>query len=172
MVASSISKRPCLCRWRYRSGAPAPWRRWGLLLFPAATRIHLCKGVLTCHQQPSLPSSSFCLTWVTDALEATPRVTGESSRMPLDAGTSVPLIDSALPLISLSQHGTCEWGLLKDDDLMSSAGTGRVNTTWWTSDFLVFQSHASLRIHCRETPGFYRLEGKLALGFCLSFASQ
>lgn len=90
MVASSISKRPCLCRWRYRSGAPAPWRRWGLLLFPAATRIHLCKGVLTCHQQPSLPSSSFCLTWVTDALEATPGVTGESSRMPLDAGTVSP----------------------------------------------------------------------------------
>ena len=123
MVASSLSVRPRLCRWRYRSGAPAPWRLWGLLSFPAASRLHLCKGVLTCHQQPSLPSSSFCPTWVIDALEAMPGVTGESSRMPLDAGTSVPLTDSTPPLTPLSQHGTCEWSLSKDDDLVSSAGT-------------------------------------------------
>lgn len=143
MVASSLSIRPCLCRWRYRSGAPAPWRLWGLLSFPAASRLHLCKGILTCNQQPSLPSSSFCPTWVIDALEAMPGATGESSRMPLDAGTSVPLTDSTPPLIPLSQHGV---ELIERQWLGVLSWDGRVNTTWWTSDLLVSQSPASLGV--------------------------
>lgn len=99
-VASSISKRPCL-QMKSRSSAPAPWRLWRLS-FPAASRLHLCKGVLTCHQQPSLyPVLPSVPPGVIEALEAMPGVMGESLRTPLMQGTPVPL---ALTLLLLWFH--------------------------------------------------------------------